>query len=543
VLEVGVSGSPEVSYFLRLDDGELVGLDLGHIQETTWPGSEEPIQWRSAGGSRVLVHGTKEKSGRISVDRMEPPSSPIGTTSSALATSGVGKRRLLAVQVRPGGHAPSWSTSQVQAALAGAEARLAEYSFGKMTLTHDLVGPLDLTKGSCDDAYGWMNDARAQLQAQGQNPDTYDHLMLIGDFACPWAGLGMQPGNGTWIAVPDAGVIVHELGHNLGLWHASSLTCAKGMKPMDDPSHCTQDEYGDPFDPMGWGGGDKHYNGRAKVDLGWIPAANTAMASGDQTYTLTPITQQNSGLQLLGVKGPKDIVYQIEYRQPTKYNTMSAGAPERQGVLIHAFFTQAGDSARARLLDMVPTGVVQNAFLDAALTVGNSYTFYGTSTTITVESASPTGAVVHISDGGDGGDGGEAKNLKPLHSGKCIGVAGASKVNGARVVQWHCNGSTDQQWTIEDAGKGQVQVRDVNSGKCLQVEQASLADGAKIRQRDCNGAAAQLWKTSDNADGTKTFRSVLSDKCLDVYGGSTADGANVIQWSCHGGNNQRFQIQ
>lgn len=544
VLEVGVSGGLDAIYFLRLSDGNLLGLDLSHMQETRWPGTEDVIRWRTAGGSRVLVYGTRDKDGRIVVDSMEPPSSPVGTTESALGTAGVGERRLLAVQVQYDGHASMWTPNQIKAALDDTAAHFSESSFGKMHLSYDLADPVDVTFGSCNAAYDWLNQARAQVKAKGMNPDGYDHIMLIGrpTTDCGWAGLGMQPGNTTWITWVDAGVMVHELGHNLGLWHASSLTCDGGKQPMSDPSSCKQDEYGDPFDPMGNGGVDHHYNGRAKVSLGWIPAQNTATASVNKDYTLAPITQEASGLQLLGVKGPGDIMYQVEFRKDATYDPISPSAPLASGVLIHAFYTQAQDSARARLLDMVPGGT----FKDAPLTVGHAYTFYGTTTRIHVESVSPAGALVHLSDanGGGGGGGGTATaHLMPLHSGKCVGVAGGSTKRGAHVVQWICNGATDQQWSLQDLGNGEQEIQDAKSGLCLDVHHSSTMDGTPIVQSTCHGSPNQRWRLVDNGDGTTTVRSVLSDKCLDVYGGSTADGAAVIEWACHSGTNQRFKIQ
>lgn len=63
-------------------------------------------------------------------------------------------------------------------------------------------------------------------------------------------------------------VLVHEMGHVLGLDHATSLTCRdEAGSPVPLSGSCTSEEYGDPFDIMGHG-------------LSFTPITHTAITTG-----------------------------------------------------------------------------------------------------------------------------------------------------------------------------------------------------------------------------------------------------------------------
>jgi endo-1,4-beta-xylanase len=133
--------------------------------------------------------------------------------------------------------------------------------------------------------------------------------------------------------------------------------------------------------------------------------------------------------------------------------------------------------------------------------------------------------------------------LVARHSGKVAGVAGASTANGARVVQWSSNGSTDQQWQFQSVGSGYYNVINRNSGKCLDVSGASTANGAVIQQWTCGSGTNQRWRMQDMGGGYIQLIAQHSNKCLDVSGASTANGATIQQWTCGSGTNQQWQRQ
>ncbi len=82
-------------------------------------------------------------------------------------------------------------------------------------------------------------------EVNGWYPYQYDHILtfLPQEAGCQWSGLAFVPGRFAWIsAFIDPSTIAHELGHNLGLGHASADTTDTGANVQ---------EYGDPSDVMG----------------------------------------------------------------------------------------------------------------------------------------------------------------------------------------------------------------------------------------------------------------------------------------------------
>jgi hypothetical protein len=91
------------------------------------------------------------------------------------------------------------------------------------------------------------------------------------------AGLGEVGTNPSraWVYrcdVPD--VLAHELGHNLGMWHASTPSAA----------------YGDLSDIMGAGGrGMRQINAPHKEQMGWLPSQEITMVTTDGTHEVAPL--------------------------------------------------------------------------------------------------------------------------------------------------------------------------------------------------------------------------------------------------------------
>ncbi|MGK3993282.1 RICIN domain-containing protein [Sorangium sp. So ce1024] len=540
----------EARYLLELEDGTFVRLNLDSMTEA--PGAE-PTDWRTASGSPVDVFGVAGDDGSIDVDTMRPAEG-IGTLTNAVVTTGT--KRVLALRVQFNGQ--TLGTEQdVRNSLAAAATHLAGSSFGKMTLEYDVAGPFNINFGKCDDYNRWQNEAKTAARNAGFDLSRYQHFMIFGKIDCGYAGMGAQPGNATWLAGLWPEVVVHELGHNFGLWHASSRTCRSGGATVTMSNDCTFNEYGDPFDPMG-NGGKQHYNANYKANLGWIPSTQIATITADGTYTLAPMTEPSTGTQLYRIKGPNDVMYQLEFRQPSATNVVDSRNRSVSGILVHAFFTQSRESGRAHLLDMNPGG----NFNDAPLAVGASHQLFGTNATLKVLSVSATGAQIQVSGlGGSGGDtggepggdtggepggdtGGTGQSLAALHSNKCMSVDAASLNNGAILVQRPCTGASDQQWQIETISGTTAILKNVNSGKCLDVQGASRNNSANITQADCNASRnSQKWQILDRGNGAVSLRSVNSGKCVDVNGASTADGSRFIQYTCHTGTNQQFRRQ
>jgi|GEM_PF-1392660 len=76
-------------------------------------------------------------------------------------------------------------------------------------------------------------------------------------------------------------------------------------------------------------------------------------------------------------------------------------------------------------------------------------------------------------------------SLKNRFSGKCLGVAGASKADGAKIIQWNCLPVGNQAWeVVKSKTDNSFSLRFKHSGKCLHIE--GKGNGAKLTQWTCN---------------------------------------------------------
>ncbi len=111
--------------------------------------------------------------------------------------------------------------------------------------------------------------------------------------------------NGLW---PTA--IPHEIGHNIGLMHASSMRC-NGQRLADDPTTCTTEEYGNPFTIMG-NGGVGHLSGMEKWYTKSFGGCNGVRVRATGTFNLMPLEVPCDGIQTLQVPMPKTRFYETE---------------------------------------------------------------------------------------------------------------------------------------------------------------------------------------------------------------------------------------
>lgn len=155
-------------------------------------------------------------------------------------------------------------------------------------------------------------------------------------------------------------IIVHELGHNLGLRHAHGLKCTA--------KKCRAVGYQDRFDPMGYGS--CAFGAWHREQLGWGPAITTVSASG--TYSVA-----SSAIRVARAADAFGRWYTVERN------------PCGTGLLIR---TVANTSADTFLVDATPGS--KKGFADAALAPGAK--FIDAKSGVTIEALSASSVRVEV---------------------------------------------------------------------------------------------------------------------------------------------------
>jgi len=119
----------------------------------------------------------------------------------------------------------------------------------------------------------------------------------------------------------------------------------------------------------------------------------------------------------------------------------------------------------------------------------------------------------------------------------CLGISGGD--DDAPAVQWTCNGHPDQIWHLglEWGNSAYYQLIN-NDDQCLGVAGGSIAQGARVVGWTCStGAPNQYWSAGSASCGLYhpyyNLGTVLdgTDLVLGVSGNSLEAGASVVIWS------------
>lgn len=372
-------------------------------------------------GDKVTVEGLLLDSAIV----VEPTASNLSVTSAALPTVTT-LRKVGVILLNFNNTTSTLTVDQARAEVftdsTGNNGYFPEVSFNNLGLTGalrtdgDVFGTYTIpfaSTGPCDTT-AWSQAAESAASSDGFVRTNYNSVIYAfpTNQNCFWQGqatLGGQPGiiriNGnSWF---ELGIIAHEMGHNLGLYHANSFTCRQDSPtgPIVPISNdCTSNEYGDPSDIMG-GAAQSHFGNYHKgrpYNGSWLVASNTQTldpsANPSGTYSLAPIETQTTGVQALRIPRGTDtagqpLYYYLEFRQRIGFDS-NLSLPLVNGVIIRiANGYNAGNSPK--IIDTTAT-TTPNQFLDAPLAVGQTFTDPYIGMSVTTESISPSGAQVSI---------------------------------------------------------------------------------------------------------------------------------------------------
>lgn len=298
----------------------------------------------------------------------------------------------------------------------------AEESYGLMTVTGDVFGyyTISVNTSACD--YTDVgNKARAAATAAGVDLSQYTQIQYVHNtLPCGWAGLAYVPGRDSWLnQALNLRVSAHELSHNFGVHHASTMSCTEGgvrVTLSSNSANCTSSEYGDPFSILGSASA-RHTHNQQLASMGWITGGNLQTITTAGTYTVgaaeDPAASAPRGVRI--PRGSTGTWFYLELRTPwgTSFDNFSPADPAVNGVSIRISYDWT-TIIQSQLLDTTPG---TSSYGDAPLAVGQSFWDPLSGVTITTVSVSGGVATVNVSWGSDATPPTTATNLAVTSTG------------------------------------------------------------------------------------------------------------------------------
>ena len=356
-------------------------------------------------GSRVRLRGEARGNKIVVADGSTQVTGSGSTTAAATATKRVAVVLFTFSNATTQPYTPAYAAGVAFTNSDSVAAYYAQSSWGQLTLTGDVYGWYQIASTNTSCSYStWANQANQAAAAAGVDLASYDYIAYgFPESSCGWAGLAYMPGKYSWLnglGGMSLRVMAHELGHNVGTHHASSMSCTvSGVRVSlaTNASSCTSSEYGDPFTVMGSSSKLQHTN-LSRGNFGWLQAANTQTVTSSGDYLLRPIEYASTGVQALRIQRTSGTYLTLEFRQPSgTFDDFPATYAIAMGVMVRvtAGYTTLTQS---QLVDATPQ--TTNDVGDSPLAVGKTLTDPLTGVSITTLAVAPTGATVRVTFGG-----------------------------------------------------------------------------------------------------------------------------------------------
>ncbi len=305
---------------------------------------------------------------------------------------------------------PAFATSEMNGVVA---TYMSEVSYRKSSLslaTADVTPVLRLPQTAAfyardaNGANAMRVDALAAATSAGYATNSYDRQLVtftnisssrISGSRFSWAGLGQVGGPFTWYNgyFMDL-VIVHELGHNLGLLHANLWRSNNNNNPVALTG--SEQEYGDPFDAMGANYNAPvprmNYNPWFLNRIDWLPTQAVQVVTVPGTYRIYRYDHVDAPLsRKMALRVQKDGTrnYWLCYRR--QFAGISGGLADISAgaQVLWGYNTNRGST-------LIDCDTPLTNPLDASLNVGNSLVDADAGLTFTVKAAGGTGIDAYL---------------------------------------------------------------------------------------------------------------------------------------------------